>query len=79
MDDSTLTMLLSAGAAARAAGATLLDNPMYRTENVASAESNFELWAAKATAWESGWYGAEPLMPTPLARHRRDFSSLAED
>jgi hypothetical protein len=71
MDDDTLMRLQTEGAAAQARGAEVLDNPMYRTENLALAEVDFALWEAKAAAWESGWR-------TPPARRRGDFRSGAE-
>lgn len=51
-----LQKLRAEGAAAYTAGATILDNPLYRTENLPlTSDKEFGEWEAMVTAWESGW------------------------
>jgi hypothetical protein len=59
-----LKALYEQGTAARAAGAQLDDNPLYRSENlpVLNDESVIE-WEAKASAWEAGWRLEHSIRP----------------
>ena len=62
MEKISLVILRAEGAVARAAGATILDNPFYRTENLPSDnEDDFARWEAQALAWESGWHDGLPV------------------
>jgi hypothetical protein len=68
-----LKALYEQGAAARAAGAQLDDNPLYRVESlpIFNDESVFE-WEAKAGAWEAGWRLEHSLRPLFFYSDHRD-------
>ena len=54
--DKAMQKLEEEGAAAYTAGETILDNPLYRFENLPlTSDKEFGEWEAMVAAWESGW------------------------
>lgn len=54
--------LQRAGANARAAGRSFLDNPHLKSENCPAATGEpLEVWVAKHDAWELGWRAEDAM------------------
>ena len=75
-DEEALKSLRVEGAAARAAGTGKLANPMYRVENMpVRFDAEFDVWEAKAKAWEAGWDAGAAKVPATPQRRRGDTNS----
>lgn len=63
-----LLKLHAEGMRAGGAGASILANPMYYTENLPEiTDEGILLWEACASAWESGWHmGRTPRPAIPV-------------
>jgi len=73
MDSAVLKALYEQGAAARAAGAQLDDNPLYGPENlpILNDESVIQ-WEVKAGTWETGWRSEHSIRPLFFYTDHRD-------
>jgi hypothetical protein len=54
------------GANARARGASMFDNPFYRSELMpAQTGRSLEEWTAQVEAWHLGWSMQDAMIPLP--------------